>query len=321
MFGARSRGLLLLAAVSLSMLTAANSAAVGPAERYREAVDERSYPWSSIGKLLNGTGGNCSGVVIARDKVLTAAHCLFNYRTRRFIPAAALHFLVAYRGGRYSAHVRIASYEIGAGFNPLFYDQTSGADWAVLTVTESLPSAIEPLQVQRDVSPGRTKAVLAGYAQERAFAMTADRNCELGDKTENGRFLMHTCRSTKGYSGAPILVNVGGSEMQVAGIQIASLRSDGVETMIAVPARAIWRQQRDDRRALPAYCGAAGSGVEDRTALDSIHARMAFSPPETDDVDIVSSISQVSDAQASEPALPDAVGWAVFDPADIIAVP
>jgi hypothetical protein len=32
---------------------------------------------------------------------------------------------VGYRTGRYSAHARVASYEIGAGFDPLRYDQTS----------------------------------------------------------------------------------------------------------------------------------------------------------------------------------------------------
>ena len=42
-----------------------------------------------------------------------------------FHPGDALHFLVGYRTGRYSAHARIARYEIGAGFDPLRYDQTS----------------------------------------------------------------------------------------------------------------------------------------------------------------------------------------------------
>ena len=127
MLSMRSRVLLRFAAAGILMLAAANSASsgmliAGPLDLHRDAVDELSYPWSSIGKLFNETGSSCSGVVIARDKILTAAHCLYNARTRRFIPAEALHFLVGYRTGRYSAHARIASYEIGAGFDPLRYE-------------------------------------------------------------------------------------------------------------------------------------------------------------------------------------------------------
>ncbi len=44
MFGARSRGLLLITAVGLSMLSAASAATIGPLELRRETVDERSYP-------------------------------------------------------------------------------------------------------------------------------------------------------------------------------------------------------------------------------------------------------------------------------------
>jgi len=105
---------------------------------------------------------------------------------------------------------------------PLRYGQTAQADWAVLTVTESLPAEIEPLRLRREPSPSGTKAVLVGYPRDRAFAMTADRDCELRDKISAGRLLLHTCRSTFGYSGGPILVGTGGREMEVAGIQIAS---------------------------------------------------------------------------------------------------
>ena len=85
-----------------------------------------------------------------------------------------------------------------------------------------------------------------GYPQERAFAMSADRDCELGDKISAGRLLLHTCRSTFGYSGGPILVSTGGREMEVAGIQIAAMKSDGTEKMLAVPAQAIGRQDREE---------------------------------------------------------------------------
>ena len=207
-------------------------------------------------------------MLIARDKVLTAAHCLFNYRTQRFVTADALHFLVGYRTGRYAAHARIARYEIGAGFDPLRYEQTSDADWAVLTVTERLPLAIEPLRLRRELAPSGTKAVLVGYPQDRALAMTADRDCELREKIDAGRLFLHTCRGIKGYSGAPILVSAGGGEMQIAGIQIASMQSDGTEKMIAVPAHAIWRQESDGSPvvAATAVCG----GADDSTGQGAV---------------------------------------------------
>jgi protease YdgD len=296
----RSRVLLRFAAAGILMLAAANSAESGmliaPLDVHRTAVDELRYPWSSVGKLFNETGSSCSGVVIARDKILTAAHCLYNARTRRFIPAESLHFLVGYRTGRYSAHARIARYEIGAGFDPQRYDQTSEADWAVLTITENLPADIEPLRLRRDASPSGTKAVLVGYPQERSFAMSADRDCELGDKISAGRLLLHTCRSTFGYSGGPILVGTGGREMEVAGIQIAAMKSDGVEKMLAIPAQAIGGQDRDEIIEAAAVCDASSNG-ESVVPLEAIRVRL--------DLDMQEVISSIQPAGAVVAWLPE----------------
>src|SRR5262245_14838401 len=147
MFGAQ-RWLLLAAWVAAWPVSAA-AQAVG-ADPHRENIDPSQQQWSAIGKFYNETGASCSGVVIARDKVLTAAHCVFNPRTGQFIAAEALHFLVGYRMGKHAAHARVAIYQIGANFDPDRYGQTSDSDWAVLTLTERLPEEIAPMKFRAE---------------------------------------------------------------------------------------------------------------------------------------------------------------------------
>jgi protease YdgD len=281
MVGKLLRCLLLCASFSIVLCGVATASAIASLDGHREDVDESRYPWAAIGKLYNETGSSCSGVAIAADKILTAAHCLFNFRSQRFIPADALHFLLGYRSGRYTVHARVASYEIGPGFDPLQYDRTSDADWAILTITKNLPAQITPLRLSRNVEPSGTKATIAGYPQDRAFAMTADSNCELREEIDDGRLFLHTCRGVGGYSGAPILVSAGGNEMEIAGIQIAKFQSTGNENekMLAITALTIrhqgWRDTPDVSPAADvvnldasATCHAAGGEMAALSPLD-----------------------------------------------------
>jgi protease YdgD len=214
----------------------------------RAPVDVSVYPWSAIGKLFNEAGGSCTGAIVARDKVVTAAHCVFNQRTRRFLPASSLHFMVGYRRGQSAIHARVAWYEVGSGYDPQRWSQTMDFDWVILTLAEALPEEIEPLRLRREPAPGGTKAIIAGYPQHRAHVMTAERDCELGEGSGTG-LVFHTCRGSRGYSGAPILVNAGGDELQIAGIHIAMSQGPNPR-MIAVPAQSIAREDemkaRDD---------------------------------------------------------------------------
>lgn len=209
-----------------------------PSPQHRETVDVSAYPWSSIGKLFNEAGGSCTGAVIAHNKVLTAAHCIYSDRLQRFLPASSLHFLLGYRSGRSAVHARVARYEIGAGYDPQRWFATLESDWVILTLTETLPEEIIPLKLLAETYPSGIRATIAGYGQDRAHRMAADRNCELREREDAGR-LFHTCRGIKGYSGAPILINTAEDEFRIAGIHVATTGREGAKRMIAVQAQAI----------------------------------------------------------------------------------
>lgn len=258
---------LLLATCTTSLLAVACAQTIPTLDTHREAVDASQQPWSAIGKLYNETGSACTAVAIERDKVLTAAHCIFNYRTRQFVSATALHFLAGYYIGQFIAHARVTSYEIGAGFNALNYGETSTADWAILNLTENLPAKIEPIKLRGTASPNGTKAILAGYPQDRAYAMTADTDCELGDAVDDGKLVLHTCRGIRGYSGAPILVSSADHKLEIAGIQIATIQGYGMQGMLAVPSRTI-EQARFDEDQTPSDLYGINNMAGDLSALN-----------------------------------------------------
>jgi protease YdgD len=59
---------------------------IGAVDR-RVAVDPGQPPWDAIAKVQTNIGTRCTGALIAPGNVLTAAHCLYNRRTRALLQA------------------------------------------------------------------------------------------------------------------------------------------------------------------------------------------------------------------------------------------
>lgn len=194
----------LAAALALFLLTVAAQAA----DR-RAAVDPKAPPWNAVAKVQSNIGEHCSGVLIAPAVVLTAAHCLYNPRTRAMLQPVSLHVLFGYQRDQYRFHRLVRRFTLGAGFDGRKGGPQPG-DWARLELAEAVPMAPLPLAMAPP-TPGMALA-LAGYNQDRAQLLMADLHCQalhVAALPAGGSFITHDCEGTYGTSGGPLLARQG----------------------------------------------------------------------------------------------------------------
>jgi protease YdgD len=222
------RLLALLLAPAVALAQPAPRAGLGEAEA-RAAVEAAAPPWSSLVRVQSEAGGHCTGVLVAPDRVLTAAHCLVAPRTRAWLRPERVNLLAGYDRGDFRGHAVAASYVTGA------YDPAAGgprsADWAVLRLAAPLPAPALPVVA---ASPGMP-AMLGGWQRDRAHALLADTACRIEGMGRDaaGPLLVHDCAATRGSSGGPLLVRAEG-RWAVAGVQSAARREG--RGGLAVPA-------------------------------------------------------------------------------------
>lgn len=206
-------------------------AGLGVAEA-RQAVDGTAAPWTSLVRVQSEAGGQCTGVLLAPDRVLTAAHCLVAARTRAWVRPERVHVLAGYDRGEFRGHAVASSYRTGA-FDPA-QGGPHGGDWAVLRLAAPLPAPALPVAA---AEPGMA-AMLGGWQRDRAHALLADTDCRIDavGRDAAGPLLRHDCAATRGSSGGPLLVRLKDG-WGVAGVQSGALREG--RGGIAVPAAAI----------------------------------------------------------------------------------
>ena len=205
---------------------------------HHEIVDADAYPWSAVGKLFNSIGGACTAAAIAPDRVLTAAHCLYAFRTHRFLQPESIHFLLGYARGDYRVHARVSGFVIGPGYDPADETRTAASDWAVLSLAEPLPASLRPLALAGAVPAPGTAIEIGGFAQDRAYLMTADRHCRLVGPSPGSGMLVHDCLIAHGDSGAPLLAARPDGTVEVFAVTVGFWKIGGRQVSIAAPVTA-----------------------------------------------------------------------------------
>jgi protease YdgD len=183
-------------------------AVVDGVERW-QVVRERIFPYSSVGRLISRLGGSnvtaaCSGVLVAPNVVLTAAHCVLNragqlFRASEFLPAAV--------AGRAQERTDVvgAWLHTGASGEPS-WAQDGTLDWAFLFTREAVGVKYGWLALAGLPAGPPSLVTVAGFA--------AHAQCDQGQSLCVGYGLLsaegldgyHSVPTAAGSSGGPVLL-------------------------------------------------------------------------------------------------------------------
>lgn len=224
--------------VDLSSLAEDTDASViGPRDSRIQEIATGRFPWNTIVYLCrdfgNGLCAGCSGALVAPDRVLTAAHCLFSLKRR-----AAPRSIRVCPGRRDRATLPFGAIASSRYYVPRAFRDGPGrldADWGVIVLPRPFPGLKRflPLRPETDPELERRRArgliMVAGYPSDRPLG-TLWRHAERLIRFDRRR-LYYTVDTCPGHSGSPVIAGMNGRPgivgVHTAGILDAEGRAFG----------------------------------------------------------------------------------------------
>ena len=218
----------------------ASMMASGPASADRLPVDISAPPFHAVGQVNTAAYGRCTGVLVAPKIALTAAHCVYNRRTKRFLPPSSVHFVLGYDRGSYEFATVAEDVRIDETYDPANPLGSIDRDWAILSLKDEAPGSIRPAAISADGGRAGLACISAGFARERPYQLSVAADCTI--IARSGTTLTAAGDIVQGYSGGPLF---SAETKALIGLQVASGERDGQPLFLAVDVSG-WRDQVAD---------------------------------------------------------------------------
>lgn len=215
-----------------------------PGNDHRKIVDSTQAPWRAVGRLNNRLGSHCTATVIAPKRLLTAAHCLWNKRTGKYLPPQSLHFVAGWSKGDYLFDSKITAIHPA----PNYAAQKPGSmnafthDWAIVDLLDDpvpVTGLIRPVGFGKSPFQARkVKAgpyIQAGYSADKRHVLTAHAGCAIWGIDPKRKLALHSCNALPGDSGSPIIVEGPDKRFRLVSIHVGYAATKGGGLGIAVP--------------------------------------------------------------------------------------
>ena len=168
----------------------------------RVLVPVTDLPWRFMGALSMSAGETCTATLIARDVIVTAAHCI---HTDNGVNASA-RFTTA--DGRHQAQV--THYLIDPNFNYIRFnrgDEIDGLDWALLRLSAPLGDQVGYAgYLPRGASAAMGQRLMqAGYSWDTGENLSGNLDCRVLQANADNTF-SHNCDTTRGDSGSAFVI-------------------------------------------------------------------------------------------------------------------